>query len=340
MRRLDDLNRDFMSAFSWRSLLDLIKKAVTCALLYAVVLGGGVFVLLVVTSAVGYLPYSDRPGPGWFSPHLPGLQELGFFGSWVFFFVGPFALLWGAILFVFIRVLGWLGAPKPLLRILGGLFAAALGLLGIASAGWYIAISSVGVYGGGVVGLLYGVFLLPRFAAIREQQRRWWQWVAIGSATLLLGAGIVYPLIPDRNAQQLEVSVMRLVPGPEDLPGENSGLSATEVSVLHSLGLRGELHGGIQSFSGGGDKKARALIVVRGPISSKVTLREPKAADVVYVQDGEHWKMYPANAPTIRKMITLTDAPGEYEGLIFAVEPVIGEPKAFTWYPPIKREQR
>ena len=204
-----------MSEFSRRSILDLFKKLVTSVLLYGLVLGGGVFVLLVVTSAVGYLPYSDRPGPGWFSPHLPSLQELGFFGSWVFFFVGPFALLWGAILFAFISVTGWLGAPKLLLRILGGLFAAALGLLGIASAGWYIAISAVGGFGGGVIGLVYGVFLLPRFAVIREQQRRWWQWVAIGCATLLLGAGIVYPLLPDRNALQLEVSVMRLVPGQE-----------------------------------------------------------------------------------------------------------------------------
>jgi hypothetical protein len=69
---------------------------------------------------------------------------------------------------------------------------------------------------------------------------------------------------------------------------------------------------------------AGVLILVRGPISSKVTVREPKAADVVYVQEGEHWKMYPANAPTIKKTITLTDATGEYEGLSVAVEPVVG----------------
>jgi hypothetical protein len=256
------------------------------------------------------------------------------------FFVGPFALRWGLILFVFVRLTSWLGAPKLLLQILGGLFAAVLGLLGIASAGWYIAISAVGIYGGALLGLVYGIFLLPGFAVIREQRRQWWRWIAIVSVTLLLSAGIVSPLLPNLDAQSLEVQVMRLVPGPEELTTGNTGLTATKVEVLHSLGLRGKLYGGIQSFSGGGDRKARALVVVRGPVPSKVTLREPKAASVVYVQEGGRWNMYPPNAPTLRKTITLTDAAGEYEGLLVRIEPVLREPKPFTWYPPIRREQR
>ena len=326
-----------ISSVSWRTVLGHLRKAAVCALLYAIVLAGGVFGLLAVSSSIGYLPYSDRPGPGWFRPHLPTLQELGLYASWTFFFVAPFALLWGAILFVFAQLISWLGAPVWTLRILGGFLAAALGLLGIEAAGWYIAISTVAVCGGAVLGFVYGAVLLPKLAAVRSKsQHTRWDWVGIAAVTALLMTGIVYPLIPDRDAQSLEVCVVRLVPGPEELAADSTGLTATEASVLRSLGLRGELHGGgVQSISEGGDKQARALIIVRGQLSSKVRLREPNAANVIFVQEGDAWNMYPSDAPTLRKTITLTNAAGEFEGLSVAIEP--GEPTLFKWYPPIRR---
>jgi MFS family permease len=225
------------------------------------------------------------------------------------------------------------------LRTVGGFFAGILGFLGIAAAGWYIAISAVAVIGGAVLGLLFGVMLLPKFAAVRTgSHMQWWRWVAVICVTLCLAIGIVYPLLPDRDAQSLEVRVVRFVPGSEKISVENTGLLQTEVIVLNSLGLTGKLLGGIQSFSGGGEKQARALIVVSGAISSKVTLREPKATSVVYVQDGNRWNMYPSDAPTLPKTITLIDGLGEYEGLSIAIKP-IAKPVTFTWYPPIKREQ-
>jgi len=223
------------------------------------------------------------------------------------------------------------------LRTLGGFFGGALGLLGIEASGWYIAISSVGVFGGALLGLAYGTILLPRFAVIRAEVRRSvWRWIAIAAVTAVLISWIVYPLVPDRDAQSLEVQVMRLVAGPEQLTVENTGLTTSEIGILRSIGLHGKLLGGIQSFSGGGNKQARALIIVSSPLSAKVTLREPRAISVVYVQEGDSWNMYPANAPTLRKTITLTNAAGEYEGLSVAIEPIIGTAHSFTWYPPIK----
>ena len=320
--------------------LKAARSLVVCALLYAVVLAGGVFLVLLLSTAIGYVPYSDRPGPGWYNAHLPTLREVEFFAGWAFFFVGPFALLWGGFLFLFVRLSGWLGAPKWLLRILGGVFGTILGLLGTEAAGWYIALSAIGVYAGAVLGLAYGTILLPRFAATRAGERRAWRWIAIAGVTVVLIVEIIYPLLPDRSAQSLQVEIMRLAPGPEEITAENNrGLTTTEVEVLRSLGLRGELHGGIQSFSGGGEKQARALILFRGPISNKVVLREPKATDVVYVQEGESWNMYPTNAPTLRKTITLTNLPGDYEGLSVAIEPIVGKPTPFTWYPPIRSTQ-
>ena len=157
--------------------------------------------------------------------------------------------------------------------------------------------------------------------------------------SVLLGTAIIYPLIPDRDAQSLDVDVRRLVPGPEEITTENTGLKQNEVTTLTSLGLRGKLHGGLQSLSGSGDKHARVLIVVRGLIFSKVSLREPKATNVVYVQDGQSWQMYPPNAPTLRETITLTESKGQYEGLSVQVELLPGKPSTFTWYPPIKRSE-
>jgi len=321
-------------------MIEELRSLILSALLYAAVLAGGVWLCLVVSSAIGYLPYSDRPGPGWFTAHLPTLGELGFFGSWALFFVGPFALFWGAILFAFTRLSSWLGSPKWLLRILGGFFGAVLGLLGIEAAGWYIAISAVAVYAGALLGLTYGALLLPRFAITHAEKRLpLLRWFAIAGATVSLLMAIVYPMIPDRDAQSLEVLVIRLVPGPEELASENTGLNTTELVLLRSVGLRGRLHYGIQSFTGAGGKQARAIVVVTSPISAKVTLKEPKATSVIYIQEHENWDMYPTSAPTLRKTIVLKNAEGEYEGLTVAIDPVIGKPPSFTWYPPIKAIQ-
>ena len=115
------------------------------------------------------------------------MQELGLYASWALFFVAPFALLWGAILFVFAQLISWLGTPAWTLRILGGFIAAALGLLGIAAAGWYIVISVVAVYGGAILGGFYGAVLLPKLAATRAKPHRsLWGWVGIAAVTTFL----------------------------------------------------------------------------------------------------------------------------------------------------------
>ena len=43
--------------------------------LFLLVIVGSMITTLTLASAVGYLPYSDRPGPGWYGPSIssPGL---------------------------------------------------------------------------------------------------------------------------------------------------------------------------------------------------------------------------------------------------------------------------
>jgi hypothetical protein len=145
-------------------------------------------------------------------------------------------------------------------------------------------------------------------------------------------------MLPDRDAQSLDVVIERLVPGPDEI-GADSGLTKDEVTLLNSLGLKGKLHGGTQSSSSSGSdaNHAHALIVIQGPLTSRTTLRQPKATNVVYVQHGDTFLMYPDKAPTLKKKITLTEGIGEFEGLTVEIDPVIGKAQAFTWYPPIKR---
>jgi hypothetical protein len=171
---------------------------------------------------------------------------------------------------------------------------------------------------------------------IRKPSVRW-----TGAAVVVLGSFglVIYPVLPDRNAQSLEVVIERLVPGPEEI-GPDSGLTKNEVAVLNSLGLKGKLHSGIQSYSGSGEKSARALIVIRGPLTSKITLQQPKATNVVYVHDGITFRMYPSDAPTVKQKITLAEGNSEFEGLTVGIDPVIGKASTFTWSPPIKRTQQ
>jgi hypothetical protein len=325
-----------------RALTRNIKNAALCTIAFGLGLAGGTFLLLVVVSAIGYLPYSDRPGAGWYGAHVPNLHEIGYYGSWALFFVGPFALLWGVLLFVFVRTLGWFAAPKWFVRTIASLFASFVSLLGLAAAGWYIALSAVVVYGGAAVGAVFGVWILPRFAGtVGPIRNTWLRWTAI-AAIILTSCGLVlYPLVPDRTAQSLDVSIMRLVPGADDIDAK-SGLTKDEIQVLNSLGLKGILHGGLQiasGSSGSAERHARVLIVVRGRLSSKVTLRQPKATDVVYVQDGNEWRMYPSEAPTLRKKITLLEGTGDFQGLTVEVDSAIGKANSFTWYPPIEKNQ-
>jgi hypothetical protein len=138
---------------------------------YAVVVSVGAVLILVVCSAVGYLPYSDRPGPGWgnIPPHFPRLEEISYFADWALLLV-PICYLMGSLLFIFMAWLKWLGAPSWLARVFGGIFSAAFGMLAIASAGWYISISVVVGNIVGIICLLFGVFVLPSVSPKRETQ--------------------------------------------------------------------------------------------------------------------------------------------------------------------------
>src|SRR6266700_463594 len=317
-----------------KELRSVVKDFMSCTGLYCLVLLGGLLLLLVGCAVVGYLPYSDRPGPGWGASHLPGWEEIRFYSGWGLLMV-PALLFWGTAFFAFAALMGWLRAPRWLLRLSAGILCGLISLVMTAAVGWYISIAAFPVYAAGVLGLLFGCFLLPRFAL--ERGVRWPAWArTIGVTASILGLGIpiVYPILPERDSQKLEVIFVRFIPVTEQLAAETDGLSADEVKLLRSLGLRGSLRVGMQvsKTTGDGSRHARAIVVFRERLEVRVDLREPKAANVVYIQDGKNWNMYPPDARTMGKKISFWPDKLNPEDLEFEIEPRMSSSSTFTRY--------
>ena len=79
--------------------------------------------LLVVINSVGYLPYSDRPGPGWQSPHVPTMGELKFFVGYAALLF-PATALYGSFFALGSAIFGFCRLPRWAVRMI-----AAVGVL-------------------------------------------------------------------------------------------------------------------------------------------------------------------------------------------------------------------
>jgi len=134
--------------------------------LYLLIVVGGTLSFLVLAPVFGYLPYSDRPGPGWFGK-FPALSwaefrnEVGFQFGWSILLL-PYAAGCGLILFVVVRVLEQFRAPHIAVSVIAALLSGLVSGYVVAGIGWYIAIAAAPVYLALLLGLLFGGLLLPR----------------------------------------------------------------------------------------------------------------------------------------------------------------------------------
>ncbi|HZD93401.1 MAG TPA: hypothetical protein VE133_04050 [Candidatus Sulfotelmatobacter sp.] len=153
--------------------------------------------LLLGSSAIGYLPYSDRPGPGWgnIPSHIPQWGEIRYFSGWLVLLL-PVSYFLGNILFIFMAWIRWLSVPKWLACALGGLFCAGFTMLAVAAAGWYIAISVAITNSVGICGLFFGAWLLPRVSPQREIPLSLWSRTAgVLLAATSMAAFFIYPFL-------------------------------------------------------------------------------------------------------------------------------------------------
>ena len=149
-------------------LLDLLRSIV----LYLLLIVGGSLCFLSLAPVFGYLPYSDRPGPGWIG-RFPGVGWADFWHGVVFMsgwalLLTPYAIVAGLVVFGITRLLERFKTPRTVVAVVAASLAGFVSGYIVLGIGWYIAIAAAPVYFAAALGLLYGAVVLPRSRAVRE----------------------------------------------------------------------------------------------------------------------------------------------------------------------------
>jgi len=160
-----------------RTALSLFRRFLGICVSFCLVVSVGTTALLAIINLVGYLPYSDRPGPVWQGFHRisPAMlkETLGFFVGWIPT-LAVTCLYFGFGLALLGFLFGWLSVPRWLLRLLGAVLAGCAAALATAAAGWYIALGQIGPPLGLLCGVIWGIFVLPRFVSSRKAALPLW----------------------------------------------------------------------------------------------------------------------------------------------------------------------
>jgi hypothetical protein len=330
------------AATGMRRIKSLLARFAGTALLFSAVVGVGTSLVLLVSSCIGYLPYSDRPGLGWWGkPHFPSWTEAStYIGFAPWFAYG--CLYFGLGLFVLSLALGIASTPRRLNRLIGGFIAAIAAMFAVAAAGWYLALAAVGPYSALALGLLYGIFIFPRFVRPRTPPTA--TWIRIGTvacASVLFLGWIFAPLLPQKSVPGVRFDLIRVTPGETPVKQQwfESKDVAAQVAVLH---ITGEPHGGIGgggASSGEGVPEIDVDLIALEAISSTSKLDIPKSGYVVYVLKGGKWTANPSFSKKDGRKFTV--APGNdprFDGgqIKFSNDK---EFKSFTWYPTIPKGQ-
>ena len=293
--------------------------------------------VLLFASVLGYLPYSDRLGPGWWGrAHCPSLGEIGNYLGFAPLFA-YFCLFFGLGFFLLSLVLGIASTPKWLTRVIGGLIGVLAAGLAVTGAGWYLALAAIGPDSAMVAGLFYGVFLFPLFVFSREQRLAIWQRsIVIAAATAVFILWIVWPLLPRKPVPGVAVLVNRVTPGPVPVDWRPSQYFRAETwDELSNLHLTGELHGGIQSAMSGEGQEIDVAVIALQPIDREYRVAVPLSGHVVYVlHDG---RLEPHPAFTTKDKRTIILKPGvdsKWDGGQISLG---HEFSPHTWYPTISR---
>lgn len=322
-------------------LKSLARRFAGTALLFSGVVGLGTSIVLLLSSCIGYLPYSDRPGPGWWSRcHWPSWTEVGTFIGFASWFA-YFCLFFGLGLFALSIVLGVASTPRWLNRLLGGVIAAAAAGIAVAGAGWYLALAAIGPDAALALGLIYGIFLFPRFIELRSPPIALWARICAAScATALFIFWIISPFLPRQPLANINYDLVRVTQGEKAVT--STSFLGTEVQAdLAAMNLHGDTHGGIGGGGGGSDQSAPSInveLVALEPIAKEATLAIPKQGHVIYVLKGGVWTAHPSITQKDKRTLTLE--PGkdpQFDG--GRVKLGNGDFQAFTWYPGIPRGQ-
>ena len=117
--------------------------------------------------------------------------------------------------------------------------------------------------------------------------------------------------IPEEASKPIYIANIQLLPGSDELHIENIDLwkrfmlSEQDYDRLKSLGLKGRLKVVGCTCLGDTPEKARALLVMQRQIREPIDLPQPDMCEVIYLQEGDSWRKFPAEAPVLRRRIRL-----------------------------------
>ncbi len=259
--------------------------------------------ILIAINSIGYLPYSDRPGPGWQLPHLPSAAELEFFFGFALLLLRG-TILYGVLFAVLAWLLGFCQVPRWGLRFIATPLAFVSAGIMMAAAGWMIAVAPVGVYTAAMCGGLWGLLVLPRLVPKPSYVPP----LAIRIIAPLLvfavgGFWLIRPLLPNRALTNGKVEVIsrdtaRSVPFSFDFLGTDFTGSIKQVTQYSSV-TRLE-------FTTDGRNQVRALLIVDDPQPVAHTFVLPRTGTAVYRQDHGVWTQEHVSGRLSDISVTLT----------------------------------
>lgn len=122
---------------------------------------------------------------------------------------------------------------------------------------------------------------------------------------------------------------------PKQIPGfPDMTLSPADIQQIKDTGISGTVS--VYSANGkyGRGKHSRAILIMQEPVRGPVTLKEPDATSVIYIQDGPRWRKFPANAPTLNRAIRIAPQWDDPRQSSVMVELSTGAMQGFNvWWP-------
>lgn len=294
--------------------------------------------LLLLIDCSGYLPYSDRPGPGWQRPHLPQLAEINFYLGFIIYLAIP--SLYYAAGQTFLAVIYELcSLPRWLVRVLGALLAFLSAGLLMEGAGWMIAISATGIYIAAACGLFWGLIILPalyapRTPAINLPLRVALVAICYGAATFYL----IRPFLPRKPIPPINLSVVRITPSSDQVDWKPSEFFQPQTwAEMESLHLHGEIHGGIQSAVSGEGQPIEVVIIALQALDRNYKFQIPASGHVVYILDHDTITAHTPFSATDDRTFVLKPGEDKHNDGGVLLQSDFHHDQAFTWYPTIRR---
>ena len=148
-----------------------LKSVLRSTLIYELITFGGLTLFLILAPLFGYLPYSDRPGPGWYG-RFPALGWSEFWSSAgkmisIGAFFAVIALQFAVPCALFIVAADRFVHRRLLLYSAGVLLCAAVTFYLMPALGWYVALGAPAMWVGTVLGAVAGYLFVPQRAPVR-----------------------------------------------------------------------------------------------------------------------------------------------------------------------------